>query len=73
MARRAAAAPGAPAGPVGRFVRHARDAGAPPERVLVALKAVLRPFLPADAGRPEGDGLRERVVSDAVRAYYRAD
>jgi alkanesulfonate monooxygenase SsuD/methylene tetrahydromethanopterin reductase-like flavin-dependent oxidoreductase (luciferase family) len=60
------------------FVRQARDAGAPPERVLVGLKAVLRPFDEADRGgaRAEGaaaGGLRERLVADAVRTYYRTD
>lgn len=61
---------------VAGFAREARGAGMPPERVLVALKALLRPFEANDAAHGEraaGEERRWQLVGTAVRAYYRAD
>jgi hypothetical protein len=59
---------------LGAFVARAREAGAPPERVVIDVKEVIRPF-EAAAGFPF-DGqptLREELVWWAITLYYLAD
>lgn len=59
---------------LGAFVSRAREAGAPPERVVVDVKQVIRPFEAAArvplGGRPT---LREELVWWAITLYYLAD
>jgi hypothetical protein len=59
---------------LGRFVRQAREAGAPPERVVVDLKALIRPFeSPATAAGAHAPALREELVWWGITLYYLAD
>lgn len=50
--------------------RHARAAGAPPERLIVELKAFLQSRAVAEVGTWFRDVLLDRAVSWAIQAYY---
>lgn len=61
-------------GALAQFVRRSRDAGAPPERVLVDLKALLRPVeARAREAGAASDERREQLVRSAISLYYQAD
>jgi hypothetical protein len=61
---------------VARYVAEQRNAGVPPEQVLVAVKAALRGALRAPA-RPTATGVDEELTDEVVRfsivRYFRAD
>ena len=54
------------------YVRHLRDEGVPPERMLVLVKSTLRESTPADLDALEARALMEDVVRWSVDAYYEA-
>lgn len=59
---------------LGAFVSRAREAGAPPERVVIAVKEVIRPFEAAAGLTSDGQPtLREELVWWAITLYYLAD
>ena len=56
--------------PLASFVLAERALGAPPERMLVHLKAILSDTLDENDDRRENPELREAIVRWAIRAYF---
>ena len=54
------------------YVRHLRDDGVPPERMLVLVKSALRESTPLELDALEARALMEDVVRWSVDAYYAA-
>ena len=58
---------------VQRFTGEWRASGAPPERVLVAVKSALRMALPEDPGAERLKAVTRRAVQWCIASYFRAD
>jgi hypothetical protein len=54
------------------YVRHLRDDGVPPERMLVLVKTAMRESTPSELDSQEARTLLEDVVRWSVDAYYAA-
>ena len=58
---------------IGRYARSARDAGVPPERLIVAVKMLVRDVALAEMREWFRGVLTDRAVAWAIEAYYDID